>query len=99
MIRRILARVVRVQRPSVATPAGGRFLRSQASGLLAADFLDMDTIALRRLYVLVVMEVGRTGAYAGSSPVRSQKKLTGWGESGQAYYFGAAVGAELGEYP
>ncbi len=39
-------------------PGWAEFLRAQAAGVVACDFFTVETVALRRLYVLFFLEVG-----------------------------------------
>jgi len=51
--------------PRRSGPAWRRFLRAQAAGILAVDFLHVDTVLLQRLYVLVLIEHGTRRMHLG----------------------------------
>jgi putative transposase len=51
--------------PRRSGPTWRQFLQDQAAGILAVDFLHVDTVLLRRLYVLVFIEHGTRRMHLG----------------------------------
>ena len=54
--------------PRRAGPSWKQFLTAQARGILAADFVHVDTVLLRRLYALIVIEHGTRRVHLAASP-------------------------------
>jgi putative transposase len=54
--------------PRRSGPTWRQFLRAQAAGILAVDSLHVDTVLLKRLYVLVFIEHGTRRMHLGGSP-------------------------------
>ena len=50
-----------------AGPAWRRFLAAQAHAIIAGDFLVVETVLLKRLYVLVFIEHGARRVHLGGS--------------------------------
>ena len=64
-IRNILRRHRLGPAPRRGGPTWTQFLRAQAGGVLACDFLSVETVGLSRLYVLFVIELDRRRGVTG----------------------------------
>jgi hypothetical protein len=64
-VRRVLKRLRIPPAPQRHRSTWRQFLHAQAAGILAVDFLHVDTVLLKRLYVLVFIEHGTRRMHLG----------------------------------
>jgi putative transposase len=62
--------------PRRAGPTWWQFLHAQAAGILAVDFFHVDTVLLKRLYVLAFIEHGTRRMHLGG--VTANPPVNGW---------------------
>jgi putative transposase len=62
--------------PRRTGPTWRQFLHAQATGILAVDFLHVDTVLLKRLYVLVFIEHGNRRMHLGGVTVHPTSEWT-----------------------
>ncbi len=56
-------------------PSWAEFLRAQAASIVACDSFTVETMVLRRLYVLFFIEVGSRRLHAGRRQCQPQRRL------------------------